>query len=67
MEQRMRPRFTHLFFAGAVLTLGLCLAREIMAQATPKQSLLVLSKHDHALAIVDPATQKVVARQTLTK
>jgi YVTN family beta-propeller protein len=58
----MRPRFTHLFFAGAVLTLGLCLAREIMAQATPKQSLLVLSKHDHALAIVDPATQKVVAR-----
>ena len=33
-----------------------------MAQSTPKQSLLVLSKHDHALAIVDPATLKVVAR-----
>jgi YVTN family beta-propeller protein len=58
----MRHRFTHFFFAGAVLALGLCLAKQIMAQATPKQSLLVLSKHDHALAIVDPATLKVVAR-----
>jgi len=27
----------------------------------PKESLLVLSKHDHTLAIVDPATLKVVA------
>jgi YVTN family beta-propeller protein len=61
-EQLMRHRFTHLFFTGAVLTLGLCLAKQIMAQATPTQSLLVLSKRDHALAIVDPATLKVVAR-----
>jgi YVTN family beta-propeller protein len=58
----MRSRFTHFFFAGAVLAFGLCLATRIMAQATPQQSLLVLSKHDHALAIVDPATLKVVAR-----
>ncbi len=58
----MRYRFTQLFFAGAVLALSLCLAQQIMAQATPKQSLLVLSKHDHALAIVDPTTLKVVAR-----
>jgi YVTN family beta-propeller protein len=58
----MRHRFTHLLFAGAVLALGLCLAKQTMAQATPKRSLLVLSKHDHALAIVDPATLKVVAR-----
>jgi YVTN family beta-propeller protein len=58
----MRHRFTHLVFAGAVLAFGLSAAEQIMAQATPKQSLLVLSKHDHALAIVDPATLKVVAR-----
>jgi DNA-binding beta-propeller fold protein YncE len=32
------------------------------SQPTPSQSLLVLSKHDHTLAIVDPSTLKVVAR-----
>ncbi len=32
------------------------------AQATPKSALLVLSKRDQTLAIVDPATLKVVAR-----
>jgi YVTN family beta-propeller protein len=58
----MRSRCTHLLFAGAVLAVGFCLARQMMAQATPQQSLLVLSKHDHALVIVDPATLKVVAR-----
>jgi YVTN family beta-propeller protein len=31
-------------------------------QATPKRSLLALSKHDHTLAVVDAATLKVVAR-----
>jgi DNA-binding beta-propeller fold protein YncE len=61
-EQLMRHRFTHLFFAGAVLALGLSAATQITAQTTPKQSLLVLSKHDHALSIVDPETLKVVAR-----
>ncbi len=30
--------------------------------ALPAQSLLVLSKHDHTLAIVDPATLKVIAK-----
>jgi len=35
----------------------------VLAQsATPKTSLLVLSKHDHTLSIVDPSTLKVVAR-----
>jgi YVTN family beta-propeller protein len=34
-----------------------------LAQSTtPKTSVLVLSKHDHTLAIVDPATLRVVAR-----
>ena len=32
------------------------------AQTRPKESLLVLSKRDHTLAIVDPATLKVVAK-----
>src|SRR5262252_3986858 len=32
---------------------------------TPKESLLVLSKHDHTLAIVDPATLKVVAKMSV--
>src|SRR5579871_3580941 len=34
----------------------------LWAQTTPKESLLVLSKHDQTLAIVDPATLKVVAK-----
>jgi len=57
----MRYRLTYLFFACAVLAFGLFLAKQVIAQPTPKQSLLVLSKHDHALAIVDPATLKVIA------
>jgi streptogramin lyase len=32
----------------------------LMAQQTPRESLLVLSKHEHTLSIVDPATLKVV-------
>jgi len=34
----------------------------IVAQPTPRQSLLALSKHDHTLAIVDPTTLKVLAK-----
>ena len=37
-------------------------ATECNAQSTPKRSLLALSKTDHTLAIVDPATLKVIAR-----
>ena len=33
-----------------------------IAQPTPPQSLLALSKHDHTLAIVDPHTLKVIAK-----
>lgn len=33
-----------------------------VAQSTPQRSLLALSKSDHTLAIVDPATLKVIAR-----
>ncbi len=37
-------------------------ASGVIAQTTPKESLLVLSKHDRTLAIVDPATLEVVAK-----
>lgn len=42
--------------------LALPLAQRILAQSTPSPALLVLSKTDHTLAIVDPATLKVVAK-----
>ena len=35
---------------------------ECNAQSTPRRSLLALSKTDRTLAIVDPATLKVIAR-----
>lgn len=40
----------------------MCSAVVPAQSTTPKTSLLVLSKHDHTLAIVDPASLKVVAR-----
>jgi len=52
----MRFRFTGLLLCLTGLTLGM------HAQSTPRQFLLVLSKHNHTLAIVDPVTLKVVAR-----
>src|SRR5258708_14452997 len=40
----------------------ICSATECNAQSAPRRSLLALSKTDHTLAIVDPATLKVIAR-----
>jgi len=34
----------------------------LLAQSTPRESLLILSKSDHTLAIVDPGTLKVLTR-----
>jgi len=45
-----------LFLASLVVPVVLC------AQSSPKESLLALSKRDHTLAIVDPASLKVVAK-----
>ena len=45
---------------SAVLAL-IALTPVISAQ-TPQQALLALSKHDHTVAIVDPATLKVIAK-----
>ena len=47
---------------SAALIVFLLFSVRTAAQATPQRSLLALSKHDHTLAIVDPATLKVIAR-----
>lgn len=47
--------------SGAVAALFLAVPLSF-AQANSQQTLLVLSKRDHALAIVDPATLKVMAK-----
>jgi len=53
----MRTRIVCLLAAMAAMAPNLA-----GAQATPKTALLALSKHDHTLAIVDPADLHVVAR-----
>ena len=60
----MRASTIRLSLSALFLVWGVSHGQQIFAQAqpTPRQSLLVLSKHDHTLAIVDPATLKVVGR-----
>lgn len=58
----MRSSLTKFLITGVVLTCFLCSALGGVAQLTPQRSLLALSKRDHTLAIVDPATLKVIAR-----
>jgi len=48
--------------AGLMAVPALLASVGCLAQPTPKQSLLALSKTDHTLAIVDPATGKVIAK-----
>jgi YVTN family beta-propeller protein len=45
-----------------VSAVAVCFTSVLAAQTTPAASLLVLSKHDHTLSIVDPSTLQVVAR-----
>lgn len=47
---------------GALLLACTCLSGSLYAQSDSSGSLLVLSKHDHTLSIVDPASLKVLAR-----
>src|SRR5882724_9406617 len=56
MSTKLTLRISFLFLATIAVTSA------IFAQSTPKESLLILSKHDHTLAIIDPATLKVVAK-----
>jgi len=51
-----------LFVLWAVLAGSMCLDRLAATQSTPPQALLALSKREHTLAIVDPASLKVIAR-----
>ncbi len=51
-----------LFSLAAFIVMCISLATQACAQSTPSQSLLALSKGDHTLAIVDPASLKVLAR-----
>jgi YVTN family beta-propeller protein len=56
---RVPVRFTVQFVS---LVATVCLSIVLRGQATPSSSLLVLSKHDNTLSIVDPSTLQVVAR-----
>ena len=48
--------------ALSVLFLTWLAGHVAQAASTPRESLLVLSKGDHTLAIVDPSSLKVVAK-----
>src|SRR5271157_1328252 len=47
---------------AAALFFSVCLSGVLLAQKRPSASLLVLSKQDHTLAVVDPSTLQVVAK-----
>lgn len=46
----------------SLIALALSLSPNLCGQSTPRESLLVLSKHDHTMAMVDPATLKVLTK-----
>jgi YVTN family beta-propeller protein len=58
-----RCKWTLVLVAGAALTLLLGSTHPASAQPTPRRSLLALSKHNHTLAIVDPGSLRVIARE----
>src|ERR1700736_78546 len=58
----MRSRSVELFVAGTAFGTFLFATLGGAAQLTPQRSLLALSKRNHTLAIVDPATLQVIAR-----
>ena len=59
----MRCRVIKRLVASSALGIFLCTPLAGIAQSsTPQKALLALSKRDHTLAIVDPATLQVVAR-----
>jgi YVTN family beta-propeller protein len=59
-SRKTQPMRTLVGFVSALA--AVCFASVLCAQTTPGASLLVLSKHDHTLSIVDPSTLQVVAR-----
>jgi len=61
---RVSIRFATVFAAvwTAALWAALCLPSAVHAQSIPASSLLVLSKQDQTLSVVDPSSLKVVAK-----
>src|ERR1700735_4818883 len=57
----MSARWKWLWFGGTAAVL-LGTVQGVLAQATPQESLLALSKRNHTLAIVNPSTLEVIAR-----
>ena len=58
----MQYKTHRLLLVTAALAAFLSFTVGMPAQSTPPRSLLALSKRDHTLAIVDPATLQIVAR-----
>ena len=58
----MRYKIPPFVFVDAAFALFLSAPIALVAQSTPSQSLLALSKRDHTLAIVDPKSLHVIAR-----
>ena len=60
----MKTKFPAVAIAAIIIATFLCaaLSQAQTPAATPSPALLVLNKAENSLAIVDPATQKVVAR-----
>ena len=58
----MRYKSTSWLWSGTLFVLLIGFAQTAAAQSTPQRSLLALSKHNHTLAIVDPAALQVLTR-----
>ena len=56
------PQSVKILFHAVALLVSFCLPSILLAQERPSASLLVLSKQDHTLAIVDPASLRIVAK-----
>ena len=60
--KNLKCHINHVIAVNVFLVSFVYLSMECNAQSTPRRSLLALSKANHTLAIVDPATLKVIAR-----
>jgi YVTN family beta-propeller protein len=60
IEASMLANITHRI--ATLLLATIALSSAVLAQSIPRESLLILSKQDHTLAIVDPASLKVLAK-----
>lgn len=57
----MKNKFSQLFKSTILLLVAACFVTTLL-QAQTKQFLLALSKHEHSLNIVDPATLKILGK-----